>query len=293
VSLWKDQPSGWRTLEAARNNAVLLSLSSTWETQFTVDGRTDYAVSATFRFEGAREVAVDYDGVEGRGKRRDLLNRERMGPDTGWEYFGEWADLRELSAATFTTNALISLRGRMAPQLASLLRGSKSSGRSTGRMSQVTSLIVTSLHSPEVVGVNAQPRKAHPAPSENHWPTAELRRASEVLEQWFSRHREERWAPYLCAMAADAVSALERRDAAAARRLRPLAGQAHMKDRVERAVALTILNGIHACVDSMRRLAFMRTPVPSQTKRPKGFESSWSDLAKLLETIETALQQFA
>jgi hypothetical protein len=123
VALWRDLERGWRKveLEAAPVNgdaapgssesadapAVLLTISADWQKEYTADGRHDHEFAATLKLEGVRPIRASprKPADENEAAARAAAVDEKS------IVWGQWADIRELSAAVFALDTIVALRG--------------------------------------------------------------------------------------------------------------------------------------------------------------------------------------
>ena len=290
IGLWKDQPSGWRSLEMPNgHDTILLSVSSAWGQEFTADGRSDHSVASVFRFEGQRHLSMEpppHRAPRSQRTGREAPSRPRLGPDAGREYFGDWGDLREVSAAAFTVDALLRLQGAFAPKLHDWLLGklSRIERTTSTRMTSILALISTALRYPRKVGVEAD--------SSTPWPSMELRRWAAEMRDWLPEMSNVSSTVHI-----DRWDALTKE---ACRRLRRLhlqhaTGERAMRNRSSKAIALVVLYAIHARLESRRRLALLDLQLPPQgTAERRSIPSDVHDKsANVIELIEKTLERYA
>jgi hypothetical protein len=233
VGLWKDQPSGWKSLDLPRaDDTLLLTISSGWAQEFTADGRSDHSSAAVFQFEGVRALSWKPAGDDKPGATGSPLQRSGSAADQA--NFRGWADIRELSAATFAIDALLQLRGRDADWILDRLLARCRGQHRAGRVGFLIALLDEALTCPANVGIDAT------TPADG-WPTAELEAAAELMRRW----------PWRDA-ATTAVSTLDYWQALLDRARETLVDAANDSRRVDRVVALTTLSAIHARLEGFR-----------------------------------------
>lgn len=130
IGLWRDLIQGSTELELDRNSdAMIFTISSNFEKEYTLDGRCDGGVSSVFRMDSMKPTQVKFDltnksdtygaDVKHVDPRADnggatdtptsgigLKNFKEMGQN---DNFGNWYDIRSLSAVTFAVDSLVDL----------------------------------------------------------------------------------------------------------------------------------------------------------------------------------------
>jgi len=113
IGLWKDLIKGWTVLELEQDmDALMFTVSSKFEKEFTIDGRSDNSSSSVFRMDSVKPKQVkikdnkkhDYEKVDSNGE--DQSNVEDF---TKSDNFQNWYGIRSLSVLTFTIDALVDL----------------------------------------------------------------------------------------------------------------------------------------------------------------------------------------
>lgn len=100
VGLWKDMVKGWNELYIDNDSdAIMFSISSDYVEEFTLDGRTDNCFAPVFKMDTNIPLQVKFD------KSEKINNTEEKHENV----IGNWNDIRELSAALFTIDAIIDL----------------------------------------------------------------------------------------------------------------------------------------------------------------------------------------
>lgn len=133
IGLWRDLIQGSTELDLDRNSdAMIFTISSNFEKEYTLDGRCDGGVSSVFRMDSMKPTQVKFDlkkesdtcGEDGadvknvdpiadNGGTNDtstsgigFKNRKEMSQNNN---FGNWHDIRSLSAVTFAVDSLVDL----------------------------------------------------------------------------------------------------------------------------------------------------------------------------------------
>lgn len=296
VGLWKDQPSGWHSLDLPDGEqAMLLTISSTLTEEYTADGRSDHAAASVFRFEGLHGFQIEAAPEDEQTAEfavpdppLDLAHKPREGPDPGREFFGDWSDIRELSATMFAVDSLLQLPPEHADHVIDLLLGQIDyRTREPNRIGEIVSLIASALCEPATAGVEALPTK--------RWPSGELGETAEVLRDWFKQPMPPEASGHITyweSVVDEAENRLALTSGTAAERLRRRVGGARRKKaspRVERGAALIVLHAIHTRVESLR--SAIRRPFPASASEDSS--NLRGRAAVLLGRIEELLGRYA
>ncbi len=94
VALWKDQVTGWETIEvAARGDAVVLTLSAEWVEEVSADGRGDEGSAAVFVLSGIHPLTKSTAETATKAQPREYRSsdREDMIEITTFSYFVDGA----------------------------------------------------------------------------------------------------------------------------------------------------------------------------------------------------------
>lgn len=102
IGLWKDLITGWKELQIGydeKAKGLLFTISAIFREEFTLDGRSDFTNASVFRLDTLNpvEIALDTSNQEIDNNSSTLLK------------VGNWNDIRELSAAFFSTDSIIDL----------------------------------------------------------------------------------------------------------------------------------------------------------------------------------------
>lgn len=114
VALWKDLLQGTRLLDLHTEDVgggaisgILLSLSADWKREHSADGRHDHENAATMKLEGVRTIRAEHAAPTAVDAGPDDEHPSVESEDP--RAFGDWADIRELTAATFALRAVLHL----------------------------------------------------------------------------------------------------------------------------------------------------------------------------------------
>ncbi|MEM9996996.1 MAG: hypothetical protein AAF809_04790 [Bacteroidota bacterium] len=95
VASWKDPNSPFRALNAKHNEALLITLTASMTTEFSLDGRGNDGKAGGFRLDGVRPYLIPESGHDpGIDQNLDL---------------GTWSDIREVTALTYVASSALSL----------------------------------------------------------------------------------------------------------------------------------------------------------------------------------------
>jgi hypothetical protein len=111
IGLWKDLIKGWSVLELEpERHALMFTISSKFESEYTIDGRSDGETSSVFRMDSIqpRQIKFDLPGKDDKSVKSEwpLKNSNTL---TDSEKFGNWYDIRSLSALTFAVDSIVDL----------------------------------------------------------------------------------------------------------------------------------------------------------------------------------------
>ena len=261
VGLWRDQITGWQSIDLGEGqDAILLTISADWTAEYTADGRGDYRNAAVFKFEGTRDYALPMPPTAHSGwpaVRKHLmgpLRRSNREPETD-DLFGRWADIREITAITYTLDAAIQKKGKDLDKLFALLLGETKPWRESRlprQLSHLIDLICEAERKPSNAGVDAH---------QDEWPTEFLREAVVVMEEWLSDYanRATTTADYWNSLTDKAENQLKGVDAEIhqhrrrARRSLSIAVLAALYNRVEKSTTIQLRQ--HGDVEEVRRLS--------------------------------------
>lgn len=123
IALWRDLVRGWRKVDLEHDPghgngdppAVLLTISADWQKEYSADGRHDHEFAATFKLEGVRVVSPGPPqtdaGGDGDPQVVEAVTQDARdtAANTQNPVWGEWADIRELSAAIFALDTVVCL----------------------------------------------------------------------------------------------------------------------------------------------------------------------------------------
>lgn len=200
VGLWTDQVTQWATLDLPPDRgAALLTLSADQVEEFSADGRTDHRHAASFKFEGvtyqelsdprsdgaagppaAGAVAAEGAGASDGGGDAERRRREKE------KWLGKWDDIRELSAATFALDALVTVRGRHSQLIGDwLVAGRATSSGLPARYQEILESIFEAQSSPRAAGIRTYADRAEPAERKEDWPSEALCAAIAEMHRWF------------------------------------------------------------------------------------------------------------
>ena len=102
IGLWKDMIKGWKELQIntdEKPKGLLFTVSATFKEEFTLDGRSDYTNASVFRMDTIKPIQVVLHEEDIKIGKSDGTNNE----------LGTWDDIRELSGAFFSIDAIIDL----------------------------------------------------------------------------------------------------------------------------------------------------------------------------------------
>lgn len=269
VGLWRDHVKGWREIDLKdRHDAILLTISSDWQEEYTADGRGDNQQAAIFKLEGERSVAFTKGGAPAEGPR----SRDKL--------LGDWSDIRELSAATFALNSLLHLgRKEDAKQVLAWLRGELDPvwmDQVGERLAGVVTQIIEAQKHPQLFGIAPSPG--------DQWPTPSMSRAIDAMEKVFSRPRS-RQVNYWSQVAQEAMDRLRSQNATADGEDENL--------RIGRAIPYMVLTCIHGVLDNQRRkkIRLSAESIPTGDGAPYP-RLSTAAAAALFRNVEEALEKF-
>lgn len=95
VASWKDATSRFVTLPAAKDQALLITLTARAAKEFTLDGRASNNKAASFRLDGIKSFNL--------ATKRSRAKKFKKDPR------GNWSDIREVTAMTYVASAALSL----------------------------------------------------------------------------------------------------------------------------------------------------------------------------------------
>ena len=96
VASWKDPTSKFQPLTTSENEAMLLTLTAHLERQFTLDRRETKGKAAGFRLDGIQRFKLPETECD-------------QGIDRRLDSFGNWSDIREVTAVTYIASAALSI----------------------------------------------------------------------------------------------------------------------------------------------------------------------------------------
>ena len=281
AALWKDQLTGWQTFDVPRDaDALLVTISASWREEFTADGRTDHKSASVLSFEGARFQALSPIDRDEAVPSLDSEHRRRL--------LASWADIRELTAATFALDALIQLHGRRRNRIRGWLLGDSQpqwEASAPAPIGEIVRLLRTAQDDPASAGVLAR---------REEWPTPALRIGADYIEQLFreveTRNLPESQYEYWSALLDLTLEELNKLSTEGSDRgiVDPNLWQSV---RPKRAVLVMTLVALHARVDAMRRRPFVTRTRSPQGKSTTHFSSR--DIARLLRRLEEKIQHYA
>jgi hypothetical protein len=295
--LWKDQPTGWRKLALEREDqALLLTISANFTEEFTADGRGDHAFASVFQ----------YDGLD----RCDLADPTQNGdepPDFGLK-FGDWADIRQLTAATFVMDCVLDERGMDVDVAIGWFLAKPARGKS--RLSRIINTMTHAFRTPSDIGIVAM---------KSGWPTTEVREAARIMGDWAAVARArceklqknadrstagpgKKMAPikYYECLAEEAKRRLS--DASRARPARDEGGlrqptdhAKESRDRLPVAIALMVLFAIHGRLEPFRHSASRAHDLKTEQEyeEDQRRDESVVGAMRLLQSVERYLDEFA
>ncbi|HMF55838.1 MAG TPA: hypothetical protein VK619_05730 [Pyrinomonadaceae bacterium] len=110
VASWKDPSSSFKQLSASKDQALLVTLTANWGKEFTLDSRGISGKAAGFRLDGnvciEMQTAKDLQGSDSISMQ---AAKDPQGSDCDPELYGNWSDIREVTALTYVASAALSL----------------------------------------------------------------------------------------------------------------------------------------------------------------------------------------
>lgn len=135
IGLWRDMIDGWNDLDLERDSdAIIFTISSNYEKEYTLDGRGDGGVSSVFRMDSMKPTQIKFkdrestllleratdtqpspydinsEDVQTNKIKNDYfdkkISKETLRQNTD---FGNWYDIRSLSAVNFVIDSLLDL----------------------------------------------------------------------------------------------------------------------------------------------------------------------------------------
>lgn len=296
IALWRDLARGWRKVELGQGfrdgdpPAVLLTVSADWQKEYTADGRHDHEFAATFKLEGVRPVVLAPRGegcAVGRAETELDPASAQDAKDTASDrrnpVWGEWADIRELSAAIFALDTVVSLSQRRSEDIDIVLAWLLGKGEPAEktpdepRLSALVEQVMSAQNNPELFGISWRRTEG----VEYEW-SRDLTRAADVVIELLGK-RQGVEADYLESLYDVAVADL----AELRRRWDPRHGWSD-EHRMRLAVGLAVLASIYNNLEGWKRPRTLahgehldRTP-PLPTERA----------AALLKRVESALATY-
>jgi predicted amidohydrolase len=125
IGLWRDLVQGSTELELDRDShAIIFTISSNYEKEYTLDGRCDGGVSSVFRMDSMKPVQVKFDLKDESSIDKNVRVEPSSSSDPDLETttpqiippeiiqnanLGNWHDIRALSAVTFAVDSIVDL----------------------------------------------------------------------------------------------------------------------------------------------------------------------------------------
>lgn len=274
IGLWKDQVKGWSNVDVSTARSTsLLTISASFREEVTADGRTDFGSASVFKLDNIF-YPDDIRDFEDKPATRKVMANMKGEEDSIWR--GDWADLRELTSATFAIDALISCCGQNWERIKELIIASHTRQvvvKEKEHYGYIKSLLFSSYEKPESAGIETDLKK---------WPTESLTWGMNEIGKWKSifetaggkvrnDNDEELFNFYksLIAHAQDDLRKKERMISAlvskgnSLRRARSASLKRYEVEldeaRIRKAIPLAILISIHNRLDSYRTRYLPRT----------------------------------
>jgi hypothetical protein len=265
VALWKDQADGWQLITLDEKcHGFVLTLSAEWTEEDTLDRRSDHCNAARFRFDGVQQVSAEEPSP---------MDMNAVKPQQRW--FGDWSDIRELTATTFVIDALISTRGRDHKVMLGWLQGDPWHDP-VPRRSGLVNLAVQSQH---------EPRKSGVLPGKHRkWPSKSLAFAIPEIGKSLA---PDKFDPTFKRLLENATSQLAD-SARIADWDEAEAIDSWDKKRVHQLVPLIILSVLHNRLDWIRR----RSPAIHGARRSSDEVELRRQLPEILNGIEKVLAEY-
>jgi hypothetical protein len=301
VALWRDMARGWRKVDVEQGSqdqedvppAVLLTISADWQKEYTADGRHDHEFAATFKLEGVRPVVLDRrDDDDAEERDSELVQATpQAAKDTASDrknpVWGEWADIRELSAAIFTLDTVVSLsrsRSEHVDIVLAWLLGKEDPAHqkreeAEPRLSAVVEQVIDAQNHPELFGIAWRRTKG----VEYDW-AKDLIQAADVATDLLAKH-DGGEADHLESLYEVAVRDLDELRS----KWDPRRHGWNEEHRMRLAVGLAILASIYNNLDGLKRPRTMSHG--ESLDRMRTLETGKA--ADLLKRVESALEAYS
>jgi hypothetical protein len=175
---------GWSNVDVKNSiSTSLLTISASFREEVTADGRSDRGAASVFKLDNIFYPSdiIDFPDTETEQK---ILSSIKTEEDSIWR--GDWADLRELTSATFAIDALISCWGNFWNEIKKLivtvgkdLNGGASQDDYYG---YIKNLLFHSYEKPDLAGIETDIKK---------WPTESLMWGIDEIEKWQATFRRD------------------------------------------------------------------------------------------------------
>jgi hypothetical protein len=323
VSLFKDQVRGAYELavEGEGEQLILLTLTATMREEYTADGRGGHNAAPVFQYEGHRvcqlalkderladtapkESAAGLGAGVGRSddpartsganaadeREKSGIESAGGGDERGREDFGDWFDIREMTATLYVIDAALRLDASGVQTVLAWLSGSDADGRRTPlplRLQEIENRLMKAQRDPASFGIRAR----HPG-----WPSTTLLYVVERLQKYFDDVNAEK---------ATGIELWKTRIALARKWLEPQepdgamtpatgasAPEARGRDarlravdqaRLDRAVPLAVLCSLHDRLSLWRAPFTLSQPHPEGSLTPLEAASLLADVERLLD----------
>jgi hypothetical protein len=289
AALWKDQLTGWQTFDIPSDaGALLVTISASWREEFTADGRSDYKSASVFSFEGVRFQPFSTEDHSDASSGTTGRPIRSLDPDQRQRLLASWADIRELTAATFALDALIELRQRHRNRIRAWLLGRPQpqwEASAPEPIREIVRLLRTAQVDPARAGVKAR---------QDAWPTPALETGAEYIAHLFdaigNRKLPEPSHQYWRVLFDITLQALEKQ--------RQEGDDRGVDDHTEwerrraiRAVLVMTLVALHSRVDAIRRRPSATHALPERSGSMDQFLTR--DIARLLRDLEREIEKYA
>jgi hypothetical protein len=165
VGLWKDMIKGWKELVLiaddsgkSRGKGILFTISAVFKEEFTLDGRSDNSNASVFRMDTVNPEQIELAD--------EMLDNDLSDLVIDNKKTGTWDDIRELSAAFFSIDAIVDLLHLFKIKKAdsilddiqgilNLLQPKRASKERCRFLSEIKNNISASWENPHKVGIEA------------------------------------------------------------------------------------------------------------------------------------------
>jgi hypothetical protein len=275
IGLWKDQVKGWSNVDVGNSKSTsLLTISASFREEVTADGRTDYGSASVFKLDNIL-YPDDISDFEDDAVTKEVMSNMKREEDSIWR--GDWADLRELTSATFAIDALISCCGQNWDRIEELIitsgMGQRHPVKAGEHYGYIKSLLFSSYEKPELAGIETDLKK---------WPTESLLWGMDEIGKWkkifesagkkVKNHTDAELFTFYKSLIAHAQEDLREKEDQISKLLSKgpslkKAGSAGFKKyeikldeaRIRKAIPLAILISVHNRLDSYRTRYLPRT----------------------------------